>query len=58
MPDSCSSKNIEPFDLWFNECFKFEAEETEDINSHIYQRFDEAKRMGKPILLIKEKIYF
>ena len=47
MPDSCSSKNIEPFDLWFNECFKFEAEETEDINSHIYQRFDEAERKRK-----------
>lgn len=47
MPNSNSSKNIDPFDLWFNECFKFEAEEQEDINSHIYQRFDEAERKRK-----------
>jgi hypothetical protein len=47
MPDSYSSKNIEPFDLWFNECFKFEAEESEDVNNHIYQKFDEAERKRK-----------
>ncbi|UXC30461.1 DUF4942 domain-containing protein [Aliarcobacter butzleri] len=47
MPDSYSSKNIEPFDLWFNECFKIEAEESEDIYKHTYQKFDEVEKKRK-----------
>ena len=47
LPNTSSSKNVDPFNLWFNECFKFEAEETEDINKHTYQKFDEAERKRK-----------
>lgn len=47
LPDTASSKNVDPFNLWFNECFKFEAEESEDVNKYTYQKFDEVEKKRK-----------
>lgn len=41
MPDIHSRHNIDPFNLWFNECFKFEAQENQDEDRYNYRKYDE-----------------
>lgn len=45
LPNTSSSENVDSFNLWFNECFKIEAEEKEDYKH--YQKFDEVEKKRK-----------